>query len=319
MTLPILGLIGGLILVVKGADLLVDGAAKIARRFNISELIIGLTIVAFGTSAPELAVNIFSSIKGESDIVLGNIIGSNIFNLALILGIAGLIFPLKVQRNTVMKELPFALAVTAVFFLLANDQLFKTAAQRRISRLDSLVLLALFALFIAYLVLQLHKNRNNHDTAAAPSPLRQSILFISLGFAGLFLGGELVVNNAVTISKIIGMSEKLIGATIVAGGTSFPELATSVVAAFKKHDDIAVGNVVGSNIFNLLFIMGISSLIRPVEYNLSFNTDLTFLLAASLIFFAAMFTGEKGKLDRWEAALLLALFPLYIIFIFLFQ
>jgi len=314
MALPIILLTVGLFLVVKGADLLVDGASKIARRFHISELIIGLTIVAFGTSAPELAVNIFSSVKGENDIILENIIGSNIFNLALILGIAGLIFPLKVQRTTVIKELPFALGTTILFFLLVNDPWSAATAQPRLSRLDALVLLVLFALFLGYLTRQALENRKDPETAAT-SPIWQSILFISLGFAGLFLGGKLVVHNAVAISKIIGLSEKIIGATIVAAGTSFPELATSVVAAYKHHDDIAVGNVVGSNIFNLLFIMGVSGLIRPVGYSPAFNTDLSFLLVASLFFLTAMFTGEKGKLDRWEAAILLTLFPLYIIFI----
>lgn len=306
MLIPILWLTLGLIFLIKGADWLVDGASALAKKFNVSDLAIGLTIVAFGTSAPELVVNVMGSIEGHHEIVFANIIGSNNFNLLVILGISGLITPLVVQSSTVWKEIPLSLFAAVLLFFLAND--FWTPETFTLSRLDGLIFLLLFAGFLFYVYKQL-----SNDPADLESPKLQysqlkiwSSIFI--GLAGLVIGGRLVVNNAIEIATIIGVSEKIIGLTIIAAGTSLPELATSIVAAMRKNVDIAVGNIVGSNIFNIFLILGISSLVSPVHYNPSFNHEMYLLGGGTLLLFIGMFTGQKKKLDRWEAALLLLIF-----------
>jgi cation:H+ antiporter len=290
----------------------------LAKRSNIPEIVIGLTIVAFGTSAPELVVNVFSSIAKQSELVLGNIIGSNIFNTLLILGVAGLIYPLEVQRNSVRKEIPFALLTVVVFFFLANDHLFfgipDTA--NRISRLDGFILLILFAVFIYY-TFGLSKIKPGDSDEIKLYPSFKTWVYILLGFTGLFLGGKLVVDNSVIIARKLQVSEKLIGLTIVSIGTSLPELATSAVAALKKRCDLAVGNVLGSNIFNILLISGVSAGISPVRYAVVFNIDLYIYGLGTLLLFTAMFTGKTRKLDRWEALVLLSTYVIYMVYIIL--
>jgi cation:H+ antiporter len=307
-------LVLGLALVVKGADFLVDGASSLAKRLSISEIVIGLTIVAFGTSAPELVVNIFASIGGKSDVVLGNVIGSNIFNTLLILGIAGLIYPLDVQRNSVRKEIPFSFLAAVIFFLLANDRLFFNSPGNLLSRVDGLILLLAFGFFIFY-TFGLSRVQPNAGDEIKVYPGWKTGLFIVLGFGCLFFGGKLVVDHAVKIAEILGVSKKLIALTIVSAGTSLPELATSAVAAYKKRCDLAVGNVVGSNIFNILFIVGISAEISPVEYKEVFNFDLYVFGLGTVLLFAAMFTGKNRKLDRWEAFILLVAYIFYMVYI----
>lgn len=305
----------GLILVIKGADLLVDGATFLAKRFNISELAVGLTIVAFGTSAPELVVNSFASYKGHYDIVFSNVIGSNNFNLFIVLGIAGLIYPLRVQHSTVWKEIPISFFAIICIFILSNSFI---SNNQILSRLDGIILIILFFAFLYYVYLQLKskpEDINNNIIEVSNKAVWKIVLLIISGLIGLILGGKLVVDNAITLAEIFGMSQKLIGLTIVAIGTSLPELATSVVAAVKKNNDIAVGNIIGSNIFNLFLILGVSSLINPIEYNLTFNTDLYVLAGGTILLFAYMFTGKKVKLDRWEAIMLLAIYISYTIWI----
>ncbi|MDR9416822.1 MAG: calcium/sodium antiporter [Gracilimonas sp.] len=306
MLIPILWLTLGLILLIKGADWLVDGATALAKKFNVSDLAIGLTIVAFGTSAPELVVNVMGSIEGHHEIVFANIIGSNNFNLLVILGISGLITPLVVQSSTVWKEIPLSLFAAVLLFILAND--FWSPETFTLSRLDGLVLLLLFAGFLFYV----YKQLSSDPSESKPSEKAYSQLkiwsFIILGLAGLVIGGRFVVNNAIEIATILGVSEKIIGLTIIAAGTSLPELATSIVAAMRKNADIAVGNIIGSNIFNIFLILGLSSLVNPVHYNPSFNLEMYLLVGGTLLLFVGMFTGQKKKLDRWEAALLLLLF-----------
>jgi len=303
-------LILGMALVIKGADFLVDGASSLAKRLDIPEIVIGLTIVAFGTSAPELVVNIFASISQKSDIVLGNIIGSNLFNILVILGVSGLIYPLQVQVNSVKKEIPFSLLVAVVLFLMANDRIFSPAAANRISRLDGIILLLLFAGFLWYTFI-LSKTKGEDNGQIRIFSLWKTWIYIGLGFTGLFFGGKFVVDNAVIIARFLKVSEKFIGLTIIAAGTSLPELATSAVAAFKKRSDLAVGNVVGSNIFNILLIVGISSQISPVAFNTSFNFDLTVLMATTVLLILAMFFLKKFILDRWEAFILLIGYIIY--------
>lgn len=309
MTLQIFLLILGFGLLIKSADWLVEGAAALAVRYNVSDLAIGLTIVAFGTSAPELVVNTIASYKGFDDIVFGNIIGSNNINLFVILGIAGLITPLAVQSSTVWKEIPLSLIAGLLLFVLAND--YFIAGQAILSRIDGLILLALFGFFLFYVYKQL--KGNGERKAVTQKQLSTSKIWglIVIGIAGLVLGGRLVVTNAVELATALGISQKIIGLTIVALGTSLPELATSVIAAMKKNNDIAVGNVIGSNIFNIFLILGVSSLIHPVKYDRVFNMDLGMLCIGTLILFIAMFTGRKHKLDRWEAGILLLIYIAY--------
>ncbi|MDD4655597.1 MAG: calcium/sodium antiporter [Bacteroidales bacterium] len=308
MILEFLFLIAGFGILIKGADWLVSGGSALARKYKVSELAIGLTIVAFGTSMPELVVNAFAAYQGHSDIVYGNIIGSNNFNLFLILGIAGLVTPITVQSGTVWREIPFSFLAVLMLYFLANS--FNNQAGI-ITRLDAIILLIFFAGFLYYVFRQL-KNDNNQQ---AKDQIEYTLLRISIlitgGLAFLILGGRLVVINAVSIAEALGISQTVIALTIVAAGTSLPELATSVVAALRKNNDIAVGNIIGSNIFNIFLILGVSALIKPIKYNIDFNTDLFILGLGTVLVFIFMFSGKKKKLDRWEAAILLCIFIAY--------
>jgi cation:H+ antiporter len=288
---------------------MVDGSTWLAKKHNIPDLAIGLTIVAFGTSAPELVVNTVASLEGHSDIVLGNIIGSNNFNLFMILGIVGLILPISVQSSTVWKEIPISLFATIVFLVLANGYVFSN--QFGLSRVDGLVLILMFLLFLFYI----YKQMKNDVTISEVEVTQASNLkiwgFIVMGLTGLVIGGKLIVDNAVSIASDLGVSEKIIGLTIIAAGTSLPELMTSVVAARKKNSDIAIGNIIGSNIFNIFLILSVSSLVRPIEYSTVFNPDIYLLIGGTVFLFVAMFTGKKKQLDRWEAIILLMTFVGY--------
>uniref|UniRef100_UPI0040489F83 calcium/sodium antiporter n=2 Tax=Roseivirga sp. TaxID=1964215 RepID=UPI0040489F83 len=310
MFLDISLLLIGFVFLIKGANWLVDGASALAKKHNISDLAIGLTIVAFGTSAPELVVNAIASFQGHEDIVLGNVIGSNNFNLFMILGIAGLICPMTVQSSTVWKEIPISLLAAVLLLFLANDFFSNDTAV--ISRWDGGILLVLFLGFLAYVFVQLKSDSRNLEVPTNQFSNLKITTYIVLGLAGLVLGGKFVVSSATDIATSLGLSEKIIGLTIVAAGTSLPELATSVVAALKKNNDIAIGNIIGSNIFNIFFILSVSALITPIEYNAIFNTDVFILLGGTLFLFAAMFTGRKRELDRWESALLLIVYIGYI-------
>lgn len=317
MFLSIIILLVGFVILIKGADLLVDGSSGIARKYGVSELAIGLTVVAFGTSMPELVVSLISSTQGYSDIVYGNVIGSNLFNLLFILGVAGAIFPLTVQNQTVWKEIPFSLFVTVLMVVLANDVWVWGGEQNILSRYDALILVVLFVGFVLYI---LRSMKNNEFTLDAPSdeipkPNWKLLTFIGLGLVGLVGGGKLVVDNSVIIARSFGLSEKLIGLTIIAAGTSLPELATSAVAAFKRNSDIAVGNIIGSNIFNVLLILGVSAFITPAPFTTELNLDIAILLGATMILFVAMFTGKMQKLDRWEAMLLFLAYLVYLVYL----
>lgn len=302
--------VSGLALLVLGAEALVRGAASLGKRFGIAEIVIGLTIVAFGTSTPELAVNVLASLDGKNDIVFGNIIGSNIFNLLLILGVSGLIYPLTVQQNTVWKEIPFSLLVTFALLFLVNDTWDGASTACMLSRNDGLMLLLLFAIFLAY-ILGIARLETDQEQHTKQYSLAASVLLVAGGLGVLALGARICLNGAVALGRLLHVSERFIGCTIVAAGTSLPELATSTVAAYRRHCDIAVGNVVGSNIFNILWILGVSAVIRPAQYQNSFNVDVTLLAGATLVLFLVMFTGQKRRLDRWEALLLTAAYAGY--------
>ncbi len=312
MILDIGFLLLGFLVLIKGADWLVAGASALARKNNISDLAIGLTVVAFGTSAPELVVNVFAALQDHQAIAFGNVIGSNNFNLFVILGIAGIITPLAVHSTTVFREIPLSFIAILLLFFLAND--FFLSDSRVLSRIDGLVLLTMFGAFLYYV-----KNQLKVDIPEPEEPHKQYTTLkiwglVIVGLAGLIAGGRLVVDSAISIATEFGISEKIIGLTIVAAGTSLPELATSVVAAFKKNNDIAVGNIVGSNIFNIFLILGVSSVISPLQYDRSFNGDIFFLALGTVALFIVMFTGGRKKIDRWEAAILLAAFIFYTIF-----
>ena len=261
-------LIIGFIIIIKGADLLVDGASSIAKKLNVSDLVIGLTVVAFGTSAPELFVNVFASIQGNSEIAIGNILGSNIANILLILGVAAIIFPLSVQSTTVWKEIPFSLLAALILGVLVNDHLIDHKENSELTRGDGLVLIGFFIIFMYYIFSIAKKSENTTIGDLKQLSNFRSVSYILLGLTGLVLGGTWIVNGAIEIAGKFGVSEYLIGLTVVAVGTSLPELATSAVAAYKKNTDIAIGNVVGSNIFNIFWVLGISAVIKPLPFKL---------------------------------------------------
>ncbi len=314
MTGTIIFLILGFVLLIKGADWLVNGSVSLARQYHISELAIGLTIVAFGTSAPELVVNIISSIQGHTDVTMGNIVGSNLFNLMLILGLSGVIFPLTVKVKTIWNEIPFSLMAAIVLFILANYTFNKEDSQS-LNKSDGFILLFFFALFMVYIFINLKKREETIDNTFKEIKPKTSLFLIIIGLTLLVVGSRMVVDHAVIIAHYFGASEKLIGITIISAGTSLPELVTSVVAAFRKKSDIAIGNIIGSNIFNIFLILGISSIISPISYNLSFNLDIIFLTGATILLFIFMFSGKKYKLDRWESAVLLMGYVGYIIYL----
>jgi cation:H+ antiporter len=309
-------LLVGFVILIKGADFLVGGSSSVAKKFNVSNLAIGLTVVAFGTSTPELLVNIMSSAKGYNDAAFGNVIGSNIFNLLFILGIAGIIYPLIVHRNTVSFEVPLSLIAAVVLFVLVNDTLLFGSAENTLSRLDAVVLLACFGGFMYYVSRTMKDGLGSEE--GGPIKIYKTwtaVFLIIIGLAMLVGGGSLVVDNAVAIAKHYGLSEKLIGLTILAAGTSLPELATSAVAAYRKNTDIAIGNVVGSNIFNIFFILGITGVINPTPYNIVMNFDLYVLGASTILLMIFMFTINQRKLDRWEAVLMFVSYVVYTVFL----
>ena len=314
--LAIVVLLAGFVFLVKGADFLVDGAIGIARRLNISNLVIGLTVVAFGTSTPELFVNITAGISGNTDIAVGNVLGSNIANIFLILGVSAVIYPLEVTTGTVWKEIPFSLLATCVLAFMANDRFIDGANVSVLSRIDGCILLCFFSIFLYYSfsIAQRISGMEAHVPAATRNVAKSSISVI-IGLLGLGIGGKWIVDSASAIASGMGVSESLIGLTVVAVGTSLPELATSAVAAFKKNSDIAVGNVVGSNIFNIFLILGIGSIITPLPFREGNNIDIGVTLLASLLLFLFMFTGKRHSLDRWEGVLFLFLYTGYLIFL----
>lgn len=313
MILSFVLLVVGFFVLIKGADLLVTGASSLAKRYNVPELAIGLTIVAFGTSAPEMVVNGLASYDGYSDVVLGNVVGSNIFNTFFILGVAGVVYPLTVQRSTVFKEIPYSLLGGLLMLFFANDVLFNKGGENIITGLEGIIMFVFFLLFLVYVFFTMKRTKDQQTGEEEIKVLTMSktIIFIVLGLSGLTIGGKLVVNNAIDIARFLNVSEQLIGLTIMAAGTSLPELATSVVAATQKKSDLAVGNIVGSNIFNMFFVLSVSSMINPIPYPTIFNVDIITFLIGTIILFIAMFTGEKKMLDRWEALILLMFFVFY--------
>lgn len=316
--MSIIYLIGGLIAIIFSANSLVGGASALAKRFNISDLVIGLTIVSIGTSTPELAISVISVLKGNTDIAVGNILGSNTSNILLILGISSIIFPLVVNNNTQYKEIPLGILAVALVFFLGNDIILDKGAINVLSRIDGIVLLCFFIIFMYYTFHIATKN-DAAEVQIKHQALWKSIGLIIIGAAGLYLGGKYFVEGAVIIARHFGMSDALIGLTIVAIGTSLPELATSIVAAVKKNADIAVGNVIGSNILNIFLVLGISATIRPLPMHQTANFDITVTLLASLLLFLSTFVLNKKIISRSEGVIFVIIYISYISYVIINQ
>lgn len=313
MLLYIILIIVGFALLIVGADFLVDGASGIAKKFHIPEIIIGLTIVSIGTSMPELFVSITSAIDGYSDMALGNVIGSNLCNLLLILGLSSLIKPVDFQEETRKYEIPMCLLFTIILMIFSNTS-------GGISRIEAVILLVLFVLFIAYTI-YMGKKKSKEDSKVVEEKNKnktiKNIILIILGIVGLKFGGDFVVNNAVNIAQMFNISEKVISLTILAIGTSLPELVTSVTAAIKGNSDIAIGNIIGSNIFNILLILGVSSVIKPITFNSSYNMDLSILCISTVILALFPIIPPKNKMSRVNGLIYVLMYGAYMTMLFL--
>lgn len=311
--MSILFLIIGLVLLVKGADYFVEGSSSIAKRFNIPSMVIGLTLVAFGTSAPELAVSVSGSLNQANGIVFGNVVGSNIVNILFILGISAFITPISMKSKTIFKEMPFAILTTIALMLMVMDGLINGDPISVISRSEGWILLLFFAIYLYSMVEISIMGKEDSEEEILVLPIPKSIIFTIGGLVAIVFGADLVVNGASEIAALFGLSETLIGLTIVAIGTSLPELITSVVAAKKGENDIAVGNIVGSCIFNVLFVMGVSGVIYPVDIAIEYYADLWILLAAMLVVVPMMYTSKR--ISRWEGVLMMLGYVAYTVFI----
>lgn len=309
--LSLLLLIGGFILLIKGADVFVDGASNTAQNFKVSKMLIGLTIVAFGTSAPELAVSIKALATGSTDMVLGNVIGSCILNILLILGIAALIRPIKIKDNTVKKELPLCMLISVLLAVLFLDVQIGGGSVNQITRADAIVLLLFFSVFLYYLFTLARQRKKNEDQHEKPQySIGKSLAFVVLGLVGIVLGSELVVNGASNIASALGVSERVISLTIIAFGTSLPELVTTVVAARRGEQDLAVGNIIGSNIFNICIVLGVPVLCFGTLTPSSFQMiDIVMLVASAVALFA--FSATTRRINRVEGVFMLVAFVVY--------
>lgn len=307
----------GFVLLIKGADWLVAGSATIAKKNNVSNLVVGLTIVSMGTSMPELIVNVLASSKDASQIAIGNILGSNIANILLILGVAAFIYPIKIKESTVFSEIPYSIIALLLVAFVANSNLFGSH-NNSINQIDGIILMAFFGLFVAYII-RLAKNGSADmidDIPDEKTTTGKSFLMVLLGMIGLFFGGQWVVNGAIAAAEHFGLSEAFIGLTVVAIGTSLPELVTSAVAAYRKNTDIAMANIIGSNIFNLLWVLGISAIIKPMSFDSSLNADILILLGASCLILFSLVTGKvKNQIGKPTGTLFLLLYLTYVVFL----
>lgn len=318
MFISIILIIIGFVLLIKGADFLVEGSSSVAKRFHIPEIIIGLTIISIGTSMPELFVSITSAIDGYPDMAIGNVIGSNIVNLLFILGLSSIIKAVAFKRETRLIEIPLCLFITITFMIICN-------IGQDVSRTDGIILISLFIAFIIYTIVMAFKgeefdkeennteeNKKNEDKSST----LKDILLIILGIIALKVGGDLAVDNAVNVAEILGLSEKIISITILAIGTSLPELVTSVSAAIKGKSDIAIGNILGSNIFNMLLIIGTSSLIKPIVYNISYNKDMFILILGTAILSLFPLIPPKNKMSRMNGVVYCIMYLGYMVSLF---
>ena len=309
--MDIVCLLGGLVLILLGANYLTDGASSLAKRFKISDLVIGLTVVAFGTSAPELAVSLSSAIKGSADIAIGNVVGSNMFNTLMIVGCTAFFAPIVVTRNTLLKEIPLCILASVALLAISNDMLLDKQPLDVVSRTDGFLLLLFFIIFMVYTFSITRQHGDEEAEEVKQIPLWLSLIYIIGGLAALVFGGNIFVDGATGIARSLGVSESVIGLTLVAGGTSLPELATSVVAALKKNPEMAIGNVVGSNLFNIFLVLGASATITPLNLIGITNFDLLSLVIASVIlwFFGVFY--KKRTITRVEGTILVVCYIAY--------
>ena len=316
MILNIFLLILGFVFLIKGADIFVDGASSTAQNFKVPKMLIGLTIVAFGTSAPEFAVSMSALASGSTDMVLGNVIGSNIMNILLILGAAAVICPIKIKDNTVRKELPLALLISTLLVVIFLDIKLANATINQITRADAIVILLFFTVFVYYLItLALQKKGRNPEEEKPQFKIPKSILLVILGITGIVIGSNLVVDNASSIAKILGLSDRIIALTIIAFGTSLPELVTTIVSSKKGEQDLLLGNIIGSNIFNICVVLGIPVAIFGTITPASFQMlDLIMLIVSSLLIF--IFATTHRKVTRVEGTILLMIFAIYYTLVF---
>ena len=309
MFLNIIILVAGFVILIKGADVFVDSSSSVAQNFKVSKMLIGLTIVAFGTSAPELAVSISAMLKGSGDMVLGNVIGSNIINALLILGTASIIRNIRVQNNTVKKEIPFLVLITILLSSLMADNLFNSKVIPQITRIDGFIIILFFLIFIYYIIGQA-RNKTDDDGEKPKYSLGLSFLFVILSLGAIILGSQLVVNSATNIAKEMGVSERIISLTVIALGTSLPELVTSIVAALKRETDLLMGNIIGSNIFNIAIVLGVPVLLFGdiIVSNFSRIDLVAFILSSILLF---IFSFKDHKITKKEGILMLVIFVIY--------
>lgn len=313
MILSIVALIGGLALILFGANFLTDGASDVARRLGVSDLIVGLTVVAFGTSAPELAISIISALDGSAELAVGNVVGSNLFNTLVIVGVTAMITPIVVRKSILVNDIPLVLLASVVMLIMGNSVLLDGASESVIGRVDGLVLLCFFAVFMRYTFAQAKAVPTaeassdpvaQQASALPPMPVWRAIVYVVGGLAALVYGGDLFVDGASAIAKALGVSEAVIGLTVVAAGTSLPELAASVVAAMKGRTDMALGNVIGSNIFNIFLVLGAAASISPLPLGSIGNFDLISLVGSSMLFWIVGWFFAKRQITRVEGAIL---------------
>jgi len=315
--IEIIQLLIGFAVLIKSADILVTGACSIAARLGVPSLVVGLTIVAFGTSLPEMLVTLLSGLRHNSDLAIGNIFGSNIANVLLILGIAAIIRPLPVRDSTVVSEIPFSLTAALLVGFLANAALFSTTPNLSISHLDGAILLFYFALFMLY-VWKISRERAGADEPSGePQGRAKSALYVGAGIIGLYFGGQWAVDGAVGIARLVGVDDAVIGLTIVAIGTSTPEIVASAVAAYRNEPDLAVGNVVGSNIFNLLWILGITSSIVELPFEVVSNTDILMVIASSTLMILALVASRSTTILRGHGVLFIGIYIAYLVYVVL--
>lgn len=312
--MDILLLIVGLGLILAGANFLTDGSAALAQRFRVPEFIIGLTVVAVGTSTPELVVSVLSAIGGQSDVAIGNVVGSNIFNVFVILGVCALIRPVPLTAGNIRRDIPFGVLVSLLLLALAQDSLLCKGAADRIGRLDGVAMLALYILLMWYTIRKTKRPEATAPTEGSKAPMAAWLTAVMIvgGLAGLVFGGEMFLRSATSIARSLGVSESVIAITLVAGGTSLPELASSLVSLFKGKAEMALGNVIGSNIANILLILGVSATIHPLSMGGITFWDLLMVLLSSVVVFLAAFTFKRKAIDRWEGALFVAIYAVYI-------
>jgi len=308
-------LLVGFILLIKGADLFVDGASNIAKLLQVPPILIGLTIVAFGTSSPEATVSIIAALEGSSDISVGNVVGSNIFNITLVVGLAAFLYPLKVESETIRKEIPFTLLASIALLILMSDLALQGADKNVLTRTDGLILLLFLSIFMYYVIEIGLRSRNNRQIKQVDENIAwgKNVFITILGLIAIILGGNFVVSNGTKIAYSLGMSETLVGLTIIAIGTSLPELVTSITAALKKESEIALGNIVGSNIFNILFVLGASASITPLMVDNKVFSDTLFMIALTVLLF--IFSRTNFSISKREGLLLVLAYVIYLVYI----